>query len=330
MTNAVSLDIAWSRIKRHEGEVFHTKTGKSFTYSIQGNALRPDCAKQNLAKREFGKALAKWPVSGPGRINNLVRGPAYIWAILHDSRILGTEGQCDDVPIASVAALMPVSQRPTGQLLPVTDARVAPSPPRTLRLESAYSSFAADLMPVSLQFEGGLRSNVFGAKNNKTLRETLEHARYSKLRLEAASRFEHELDSPLGQFMLSLKDSGDSFYLQFLNPYGDLAYCTFRISDSRFLGLKGIYAYTVGVELAYIGRCRDTMNQRVNQGYGRIHPKNCFLDGQATNCHLNAEIAKVKESVRLWMHPMDSVPDIEREERHLLRTYRPPWNKQLA
>ena len=177
-------------------------------------------------------------------------------------------------------------------------------------------------MPVSLQFEGGLRSNVFGAKNNKTLRETLEHARYSKLRLEAASRFEHELDSPLGQFMLSLKDSGDSFYLQFLNPYGDLAYCTFRISDSRFLGLKGIYAYTVGVELAYIGRCRDTMNQRVNQGYGRIHPKNCFLDGDQSSERRD----EGQESVRL-MHPMDSVPDIEREEASAAPT---APNKQLA
>ncbi len=28
------------------------------------------------------------PVEGPGRINDLVRGPAYIWAILNDNRIV--------------------------------------------------------------------------------------------------------------------------------------------------------------------------------------------------------------------------------------------------
>lgn len=333
MTGRASIDEVWSRVKRHEGETFRKKRGEEFTYTVSGSVLRPSCAKQNLPRSEFAKALAVWPLDGPGAISNLVRGSAYIWAILHDGRILGAGIAGDDVPVAPVVSTTPtisVSVPARDELSVTTGVTLGEPQAEGLRLESAYSSFTADLQSVRLEFQNELRRDIFGQKNNKTLRETLAHSRYSKLYEEVAERFTDELHSPLGLFLMRLKESGDPFYLRFLNPYGDLEYCTFRIADSRFLGLRGIYAYTVGAELVYIGRCRDTMNQRVNQGYGSIHPKNCYLDGQATNCHLNAEIAKVIGSVALWMHPMDYVPEIEEEERHLLRTYRPPWNVQLA
>ncbi len=41
-----------------------------------------------LSKSDIKKAYDKMPIKGPGEINNLVRGPAYIWAILNDNRIL--------------------------------------------------------------------------------------------------------------------------------------------------------------------------------------------------------------------------------------------------
>ena len=330
MTATPSLDVVWSRIERHAGETFLTKTGKSFRYAVRGSVVRPDCTNQNLSKSEFAKALAAWPLDGPGRTSRLVRGSAYIWAILHDSRILGTQAVGDGEPTTLAAATAPTPARPPRPSPPLGKVTFERSPTPTLRLKSAHSAFAPVLVPVPLEFEGVLRRDVFGAKNDKTLRQTLEHPRCSKLRMEVAGRYGQELDTPLGQFLMKLKASGDSFYRRFLNPYGDLEFCTFRIADRRFLELRGIYAYTVGVQLMYIGRCRDTMRKRVNQGYGSIHPENCFLYGQRTNCHLNAEIAKVMDAVSLWMYPMDSVADIEREERHLLRTYCPPWNLRLA
>ncbi|MFK4618979.1 hypothetical protein ABIF50_002256 [Bradyrhizobium diazoefficiens] len=63
----------------------------------------------------------------------------------------------------------------------------------------------------------------------------------------------------------------------------------------------GVYAYFVGDDLKYIGRCKDSMKKRINHGYGKVHPKNCYLDGQSTNCHLNALIAPLRESVSLWL-----------------------------
>jgi len=85
-----SIDKVWSRIKSHEGETFTTKTGLEFSYSVSGEVLRPSRTEYNLPKSEFEKALPLVPFNGPGVINDLVRGPAYVWAILHDARIIGT------------------------------------------------------------------------------------------------------------------------------------------------------------------------------------------------------------------------------------------------
>jgi len=82
-----SIEEVWRRIESLEGERFHTITGKSFSYIINGNVLRTNRAAQDFSLSEFNKALQLVPLSGPGQINSIVRGPAYIWAILHDRRI---------------------------------------------------------------------------------------------------------------------------------------------------------------------------------------------------------------------------------------------------
>ena len=195
---------------------------------------------------------------------------------------------------------------------------------RSLGLENKTFHF----VHVPLHFVGDRNEDVFGDKNNKTLRETLAHRRYASLAATCAAEYSQHLDSPLGEVLLRLKVSGDAFYQRFLNPYGDLAYSTFSISDPSALGARGVYAYYSNDVLAYIGRCKDSMRKRVNQGYGKIHPKNCFRDGQRTNCHLNARIAAATSDVTLWLCRMDNREHIEAVERGLIREYAPPWNIQ--
>jgi len=86
-----NIEAAWSRMGALEGEEFETKTGKPFSYEISGNIFRSSRAKYNITKSDFAKALELVPLEGPGKINNLVRGPAYIWAVLHDRRIRKNE-----------------------------------------------------------------------------------------------------------------------------------------------------------------------------------------------------------------------------------------------
>ena len=77
----------WNRVKAHRGERFHTITGLPFTYRVVRSNVIPDRTGYSLHRSNFEKAYRLIPIGGPGEINYLVRGPAYVWAILHDVRI---------------------------------------------------------------------------------------------------------------------------------------------------------------------------------------------------------------------------------------------------
>jgi hypothetical protein len=122
---------------------------------------------------------------------------------------------------------------------------------------------------------------------------------------------------------------GNPLYRQFLNRYGDQTYCQFRLEQSNVADLKGLYCFTVNTTLKYIGKSSDTFKRRINQGYGCIHPKNCYRDGQATNCHLNALIAPCAQELGLFVHPMADDVEIGEIETALIASYQPEWNTQL-
>ena len=82
-----SIDLVWNRLKKFQGKEFETKTGKPFSFEIEGNIFRCNRTEYNITQKDFAKALELMPIEGPGEINKLVRGPAYVWATLHDPRI---------------------------------------------------------------------------------------------------------------------------------------------------------------------------------------------------------------------------------------------------
>ncbi len=85
MTNFEKI---WRKIREHEGDIFHTKTGLRFTYSIEGDIFHPSRTDYNISKADFEWAYGMMPIKeGPGAINKYVRGPSYVWAVLHDPRI---------------------------------------------------------------------------------------------------------------------------------------------------------------------------------------------------------------------------------------------------
>jgi len=181
---------------------------------------------------------------------------------------------------------------------------------------------------IRLKFNGEIHTDVFGVKNNKTLKETLESKKYSKFWSVVSSRYKSHLDVPLGEFLLHLKQKGDSFYQEFLNKSGDLAYSKFEMSSDKISSEMGVYAFLLVDELKYVGRCMDTMKKRINQGYGKIHPKNCYIDGQVTNCRVNALITESGQNISLWFHIMSSKDKIKSTELQLIQRYNPPWNSQ--
>lgn len=87
MENTI-FDEVWKRIISNEGVTFITKTGKEFSYTIKGEGLKTTRTDYRLSKTDFEKAYKMMPIDGPGIISDLVRGSAYIWAILNDKRII--------------------------------------------------------------------------------------------------------------------------------------------------------------------------------------------------------------------------------------------------
>ena len=180
-----------------------------------------------------------------------------------------------------------------------------------------------------LTFLGHGMTDVFGQKNNKTVEQTLAHRRYAKLSDAIGRQFPDSMREPLGDFLSKLKRAGNSTYKRFLNPYGDGVYCRFRMERGPLSLKKGLYLYCIGDRLVYLGRSIDPFEKRINQGYGAIHPKNCFLDGQATNCHLNALIAENVSAVSLFVLSLSDDLEIERLERQLIQMLQPQWNIAL-
>lgn len=77
----------WRRIVAEQGEEFETITALPFTYEIIGEIFIGSRTKYSISRSDFDRAYEHVPIEGPGEISNLVRGSAYIWAVLHDRRI---------------------------------------------------------------------------------------------------------------------------------------------------------------------------------------------------------------------------------------------------
>ncbi len=168
--------------------------------------------------------------------------------------------------------------------------------------------------------------NLFSEKNNKTLANTLSSRRYASLLREIKSRYPQSLNDGLGKFLCRLKASGDDFYLRFLNDHGDNVFCDFSIVSISLSKSKGIYCFTIGEKIMYIGRSHDTFEKRLKQGYGHISPKNCYRDGQSTNCHVNSLIAKNFAVVAFYVYPLDDDIKIDQLEKLMINSYKPEWN----
>jgi hypothetical protein len=182
---------------------------------------------------------------------------------------------------------------------------------------------------IPLSFHSRDITNVFANKNNKTLAQTFVHHKYQKLHTRYGHRYLEHSETRLGTFLHNLKSNEDLNYRHFLNKYGDSSYCEFTISNH--LTDKGLYCFSVDGDIKYVGRCTDSFKKRINQGYGKIHPKNCFIDGQATNCHLNALVnAHQQQQIEFGVHIMTdkTTEQIKELEKQILASQRFEWNIQ--
>ena len=81
------FDVLWRNIHHFAGEKFLTVTGLPFTYEAHESYVKPSRANQNISRSDFEKAYDLVPLQSPAQIAKLVRGSAYVFAILTDPRI---------------------------------------------------------------------------------------------------------------------------------------------------------------------------------------------------------------------------------------------------
>jgi hypothetical protein len=85
-----AFEAIWQRIAAHQGETFRQKRGGEFRYVVRGNYLRPDRTNQNISRAHFAGAFGMTPLPDVACLQHL-RGPSYIYAILMDDRIRGSD-----------------------------------------------------------------------------------------------------------------------------------------------------------------------------------------------------------------------------------------------
>lgn len=87
----MEIDEVWRKIEALAGQQFTQMRGGKFTYSVGGGHVIPDRTNHHIPKSHFREALTRWPVTGPGELQDL-RGPSYIYAILADPRLTTQDG----------------------------------------------------------------------------------------------------------------------------------------------------------------------------------------------------------------------------------------------
>jgi hypothetical protein len=155
--------------------------------------------------------------------------------------------------------------------------------------------------PVKLQFSGGLRDNVF-ARAQKPLDEILKKPQFSHLVPAVNARYSRCLPLQSGLFLGQLKERHDPFYREFLNPYGDEKFCTFRLDGSQERDKKGVLIVVVNREIYHAVNCLSSFGEIVNETYGRILPEDCFLSGDPTRCRINALIGNNRKETGIYVH----------------------------
>lgn len=181
-----------------------------------------------------------------------------------------------------------------------------------------------------LRFDSGPRSDVFAEMTTKTAQEMLAIDRYHSARDAVEHLAADQLDRPVGPLLADLKADGDAAYERFLNANGDLTYRDFSIEAPDRLDEKGLYVFLVDGEIKYIGKTTSSFGQRFNRNYGRIHPRNCYLDGQSTNCRLNHLVAEHAADVAVYLYALSDNGQIGRLEDALIAEHQPEWNVQGA
>jgi hypothetical protein len=110
-----------------------------------------------------------------------------------------------------------------------------------------------------------------------------------------------------------------------LNPHGSGPFCRLRIANG--VREAGVYAVVVASDVRYVGIADDLSERWGPRGYAAIHPRNCYVGGQATNCKVNSRIlGEIKMGNVPLLYFAALTEGRLAFEGRVCRELRPPWN----
>lgn len=257
--------------------------------------------------------MARW--TNPGE--TITFGALVEWVVMvYSDWALTFPGQSADLARAPRSAPSP---KPAGA------GPIVQAPREGFSLDSTFGK--VDFVHAPLRFDGDTYQDAFSRlRPSITVRAVLAKPRYASLRADVERDHPDDLDRSLADFLAHRKRDGDAIYTRFLNEWGDRSYRRFWLTAPDVADRRGVYAFASDGVVKYIGRSRDPFRRRIEQGYGYIAPRACFLDGQSTNCKVNSLVTQAWPDVDYFVHVEDDEDRLMALEADLIARYSPEWN----
>jgi hypothetical protein len=165
--------------------------------------------------------------------------------------------------------------------------------------------------PVPLTFYGSLRDGVF-SRIQTTVSEVLEDPAFSHLRDLVNAKYSQYLPLNAGLFLGQLRERHDPFYREFLHPYGDEKFGSFRAAESNDMARSGVLLVVVNRGIYSALTCPDSFRETINGTFGRITPEHCFLNGDEVRCRINAVLSNNRNEAGLFVYASNSADEQDR------------------
>lgn len=81
------MKTVWNNVKKHAGEKFYTKTGVEFSYHVRNDYIILENTNRSIPRKQLEEAL----LINSNKVTDYKKfqGYAYLFGMIHDSRIIG-------------------------------------------------------------------------------------------------------------------------------------------------------------------------------------------------------------------------------------------------
>jgi len=165
--------------------------------------------------------------------------------------------------------------------------------------------------PAGTRSSGGPKEGTF-AKRETLLEDLLKDPAYEHLNKIVLARYSRYLPLKTGLFLSQLKERFDLFYQEFLHPYGDEKFGTFRADESPDIDKPGVLIVVINRNIYHACSCPVSFRTTINDSFGRITADLCYRTGDATRCRINAVMSAGAHKAGFFLYACSDPAERER------------------